>query len=62
MPSSTTISSSDLLSEYIVPFLKVTLAFSPIILIVTMLFFGREDEEEEQAKLERQKKTASCKT
>ena len=48
------------MEEYMVPFLKVSLACSPIIIIVGMLAFAREDEEEEKAKLELQKKSG-CK-
>lgn len=46
-------------TEYIVPFLKVSLACSPIIIIVGMLMFAREDEETEKEKIEEAKK-AKC--
>ncbi len=52
---------SDFISDYAVPFLKLALACSPLIIIIGMLIFAREDEEEEKAKLELQKKLGSCK-
>lgn len=54
-------SGGDFIADYAVPFLKVTLACSPIIVIGLMLAFAREDEEEEKAKLEHQKKNP-CKS
>lgn len=53
---------SSVITDYVVSFLKITLACSPIILIAAMLLFAREDEEEEKAKLEAAKKSKSCKS
>jgi hypothetical protein len=49
-------------TDYLMSFLKVTIACSPIIIIATILLCAREDEEEEKAKLEAAKKSKSCKS
>lgn len=48
--------------DYANAIFRLTMAFSPLIIIGFILFTAREDEEEEQRKLEEAKKSASCKT
>jgi len=49
-------------NDYVKATLRLTMAFSPLIIIGVILFTAREDEEEEKRKLEEAKKAASCKT
>jgi hypothetical protein len=48
-------------TDHLWAFLKVSLACSPILIIIAMLAFAREDDEVEEAKIEAAKKTKSCK-
>ena len=52
----------DTLTDHLWTFLKVGLACSPILIIISMLAFAREDDEVEAAKIEAAKKTRSCKS
>jgi hypothetical protein len=49
-------------TDHLWTFLKVGLACSPILIIISMLAFAREDDEVEAAKVEAAKKTKSCKS
>jgi hypothetical protein len=52
----------DTITDHLWTFLKVGLACSPILIIISMLAFAREDDEIEAAKIEAAKKTKSCKS
>ena len=52
----------DTVTDHLWAFLKVSLACSPILIIIFMLAFAREDDEVETAKIEAAKKNGSCKT
>jgi hypothetical protein len=52
----------DTATDHLWAFLKVSLACSPILIIISILAFAREDDEVEAAKIEAAKKTKSCRS